>query len=693
MTQQQELLTKTLIAASEAYYNTGTSQMSDLEYDHKLAELARMEEESGKVLEGSPTQNVGTEAPTGLKKQDHERPALSLDKVKYKNKEDLVKWLKERGTDGVLSYKLDGSTVVATYDNGELTSVVTRGNGITGSVITHNAKYFKGLPMRITLKDHVVVRGEAMMTNTEFEKINTEAGGIYENARNLASATIQMLDANESRKREIIFKAFELVSPEPDNSRDECLQNMGDRLNLLHSLGFQVVPWMYVTPGNVLNVIENIKAEVASLDYPTDGLVLSMDNLKLGWEMGSTGHHPRYSIALKWTDETVETTLTGIEWSVGKTGMITPVALFKPVRLGLGSMVSRASLHNISIMQNMPLEAGNNTSKEQMQIGDKIDVYLANMIIPQVAFFKRNEGDRTPIEIPKVCPVCGHSLRQNEKAGIITLHCDNKRCSARRIGELMNTFGKDGLFIKGLGENQLKDLMQIGLVSDTIDLFIIEHYDNNSYIAELKEKLLSKDGWGTKKWNNLMEAVNEARKTSLQKFLYSLNIPMLGNDLSKKLSKYWGNSVERFVKEFLDVPLEDKEKLFNELTALDGVGTEKGSFMLEWLKEMNENYRQGIKKIKILISQLDFEETAPAGAQTLSGLTFVITGSMHEYKNRDEFTASVEVRGGKVSGSVSKNTSYLVNNDVESSSGKNKKAKDLGIQIISEDEFISKFGK
>ena len=353
----QKELTNRLIEASEAYY-AGNPMMSDHEFDEELETLRAMEQGSGKIYPGSPTQNVGAQVVTELKKARHEQPALSLDKVKYKDRWDLIKWLDNRQS--VMMWKCDGSTVVLTYDGGKLTSAVTRGNGEEGSVITHNARFFKGVPEKICFTGHLVVRGEAMMANAEFERINAEAGGIYENARNLATATIQMLDAGESSKREIIFKAFELVSPEPQGENIQTdgtlsafaetnLAYMGDRLDWIEKLGFDVVDYEYVDSTDVLQKIEEWKEDVQNLPYPTDGLVISYNNLEEGWALGSTGHHPRWALALKWTDEAVETTIRDIEWSVGKTGVITPVAVFDEVRLGLGSNVSRASLHNISI--------------------------------------------------------------------------------------------------------------------------------------------------------------------------------------------------------------------------------------------------------------------------------------------------------------------------------------------------------
>ncbi len=695
---EQEKLTKRLIEASDAYYNGKTVLMSDLEFDKELETLRKMEEENGVVLPGSPTQNVGVKAVTELKKARHEQPALSLDKVKYKNREDLVKWLGDK--QAVMSWKCDGNSVVLTYDGGKLTSAVTRGNGEEGSVITHNARFFKGVPTQIQCSDHIVVRGEAMMTNIEFDRVNAEAGGIYENARNLATATIQMLDADESRKREIIFKAFELVTPDaeaysrqdsittldPANvdyeaAGDYDLRYMGERLNWLSHLGFSTVNWEYVDATDVLQKIEEWKENVPHLPYPTDGLVFSYNDLKEGWALGSTGHHPRWAIALKWTDETVETTIRDIEWSVGKTGLITPVAVFDEVRLGIGSNVTRASLHNISIME-----------KLRVKKNCKAEVYLANLIIPQIASC---EGGNEDFDIPDNCPVCGAHTRllMNMESDTDTLHCDNPECPAQQVGRLMNTFGKDGLFVKGLGESQIQDLIEYGIVDASPLSFYraTTAFSNGKEFSDKVVKLLEKDGWGKKRWENLVDAINASRNTTLQKFLYSLNIPLLGNDLSKKIAKFMDNDVDKFAA-WVSLCKDSPESCFSMLTSLDGVGDEKARNIVSWAKTTASDAVKNAE-FRNLISSLKFENSGEMADASLTGLTFVITGSVHEYKNRDEFKASVEARGGKVAGSVSAKTTALVNNDVESTSGKNQKAKELGIEIISEDEFISRYGK
>lgn len=687
MTEQMEL-TRKLIKASELYYGGKTCLMSDKEFDQNVAKLKKMEELSGFAYEGSPTLSVGAQVVDELVKAKHEQPALSLDKVKYKDRENLKKWLGDR--QAVLSWKLDGLTVVLTYDNGKLVSAVTRGDGEEGSVITHNARFFKGVPATIPCNDHIVLRGEALMTYKEFERINTEAGGMYENPRNLAAATIQMLDSHESKKREVCFKAFELVTPGTDVyigddtasslDLDYNLKFMGERLEWMAALGFDVVAHEYVSADNILDAVDKWKDQVADLEYPTDGLVISYDDLEKGWALGSTGHHPRWAMALKWTDETAKTTIRNIEWSVGKTGIITPVAVFDEVRLGLGSNVTKASLHNISIMKRLGIKKN-----------CKAEVYLANLIIPQI---ESCEGGDEEFKQPTKCPICGELTAMFiSPAKVEILKCVNEKCGAQQIGKLMNTFGKDGLFVKGLGESQIEDLLNTKLITpdpDSVFMLSKRVFHDQEY-KNRRIKLLSMDGWGEQKWANLMNAIEGAKKTTLQKFLYALNIPLLGNDLSKKLSKFWLGDVNEFLA-FAGLVEENPAEALSALLELDGIGDEKANNVVNWIK--NKQLKGEWNEVLNLIDSLDFPEASiPVADGSLDGLTFVITGSVHEYKNRDEFKTSVEARGGKVAGSVSKNTTALVNNDTTSTSGKNQKAKELGIEIISENEFISRYGK
>ncbi len=714
-TSEQAMLTRRLIEASEAYYGGKAIFMSDIEFDGYLAQLRQLEQNSGFVYQGSPTTFVGAQVVNGLKTVRHEYPALSLDKTKYAEREKLISWLKACDDSAMMSWKCDGGTIVATYDEGRLKQVVTRGNdGVEGSDITHNARYFKGLPLEIPCKEHLVVRCEAMMTYSEFERINEELGGTYENPRNLATATIQMLDSNESRKREIIIKAHELVTPGTntyigDDTRssldlDYNLRFMLDRYDWLETLGFDVVERELVSSEDVLDKVEEWKSRIQSLEYPTDGLVFFYNDLEKGMKLGVTSHHPRWGMALKWTDETKSTVIRDIEWSVGKTGVITPVAIFDPVRLGLGSTVTRASLHNLSIMKRLASENDVNYKSIKL-IGSKAEVYLANMIIPQIASTE-STNVTTAVQTPCRCPSCNEqtTIVWNPDNNVNILYCTNHEgCPAQQVGKLVNTFSKDGLDIKGLSEKKIEFLVNEGYVETALDFYRLKHQGCGCGVLKKNmtgPALEDQPGWEMKSVDNLLNAIDESRKTTLQKFLYSLNIPLLGNDLSKKLTKYWNNDVNEFV-EFVSRVNEGsggyddygKERAFNMLISIDGVGDEKARNIVKWAEEVTA-YREKWEDFINLVNELEFKKPANAGNDnSLAGLTFVITGNVYIYKNRDEFKASVEARGGKVSGSISSKTTALVNNDVTSTSSKNKAAISQGIEIISEEEFINRYGK
>ena len=652
---KQKELTEQLIRASEAYYNGNIPLMTDKQFDELLDTLKTMEEESGIVLENSPTIKVGSTVDS-LKKSKHEYPTLSLNKIKYKDKEDIYKWLETVDNEAVMSLKLDGLTVVATYNNGKLEKAVTRGDGTQGSDITHNAAFFKGLPKAIDFKDKLIVRGECTMTMKEFKRINELVGDLYENPRNLASATIQMLDSNESRKREIVFTAFDVVSD--SGFFDE-------ELDKVKELGINTVDYELVNKDNILSIIEEWKEKVKKIDIPTDGLVFTSRNIELFNKLGNTGHHPRGAIALKWTDETKTTTIRDIEWSVGRTGIITPVAIFDKVRLGLGSNVTKASLHNLSIME-----------KLGVRINSQTEIFLSNMIIPQVASVKDTKNS-IDVEIPKTCPSCGKKLTIKENNGIKTLHCLNKDCPKQNISNILNTFSNEALFVKGLGESQIEDMLTTKVVTNKISDFY-------KLPKELPEELKELNGWGDKKWSNILKGIEESRKTTLSKFLVSLNVPLLGNDLSKKMATLLG-SPDKF-----KLILTDNKELddFVELMKnTQGIGPIKTNLFYEWAKTVN------IDEVLDLMNELEFEDISKGNNNDLQGLIFVITGSVHNFKNRKEFKAYVENKGGKVTGSVSKNTNYLVINDLNSTTSKANKARELNVPLISEDEFIKKYGK
>jgi len=674
---KQADLTRLLISASAEYYSPGSggATLSDKKFDEYREDLTKLENEAGFAYEGSPNYTVGTAAGK-LKKIKHEDEALSLDKVKYAEREKLATWLgKEKGT---VSWKMDGLTVVLTYDDGRLTTAATRGTGVEGEDVTHNAVNIEGIPVTIPFKDHLVIRGEAIMTYSEFERIlaTCEDGEEYKNPRNLAAATIRMQDPEEAKKRKLKFYAFTLFktgSPET-----EPMTETG-RFGFMREQGFNVVKYGFIDKETMEDVISSWQAEIKANDFPTDGLVISYENYAYAKSLGNTIHHPRGSIALKWKDKTERTTIRDIIWSVGKTGQITPVAVFDPVELGAGSTVTKASLHNISQMQNMPL-IDDEFKTIKVEINSPCDVYLANMIIPQVAAVLPGTE---PVAIPDVCPVCGQKteLRTNPENGVTTLFCVNESCPARTAGMLENAFGRDGFDAKGLGPSQIRDLQETGLVTIyPAEFFALPHLTN----GQIPEVLKNKDGWGEKSWKLIMDALEECRHTTLQRFLYALGIPLLGNDLSKKLSKYWKGDVQNFMA-FYKTP--DAVMLTEDM---EGVGETKARSLAEWCVKTSSD-PIAHRMLMSLISYLDFEKPEETGDR-LAGLTFVITGDVHHYRNRDEFKAYVEQNGGKVAGSVSKKTNYLVNNDAASQSSKNKAAKDLGIPIITEDEFVEKFG-
>ena len=680
---EQAMLTRKLQEACRKYYNGESSEMSDLEFDRLSEQLADLERKNGFAYEGSPNLFVGSESVAELKKVRHEQPALSLDKVKYKDRATLAEWL--HGMDGILSWKCDGLTNVLTYEDGRLIRSATRGNGEVGSDNTHNAVYFSGLPNKIPYTGKVIVRGEAMMTYQDFDTVNAAAGGIFENPRNLAAATVQMLDPAESRKRPIVFQAFKLVEPKVSQQvitlptgASFSMDSEKERFAFMEALGFSVVEHELVSVDTILDAIGRFQVKIKDNAIPTDGLVLSYNNQVYAEGLGSTNKYPRGSIAMKWTDETVSTTVRSIHWSVGKTGQITPVAVFDPVRIGLGSNVSRASVHNLSILSHLS-ETGQTGRKIPLMIGSKVEVYLANMIIPQIA--SATSGIE-PIVIPDHCPVCKEPTQIENNNGIEVLYCKNPNCPARTRGLLEHMFSKDAFDVKGLGSSQIEDLQEAEILTKyPAELFQMQ----KKFGERLPDVLRDMEGWGEKSWSNLVNAVEHSRRTSLRRFLYSLGIPMLGHDLSKKLSYYWKNDIQNFLA-FYENP--DAK----ELQCLDGVGETKATYLVNWCHAVRSS-RKEHAMFQALIHELVFEAPQDTNASdtSLEGMTFVITGAVHHFHNRDELKAYIEAKGGKVAGSVSKKTTCLINNDTESTSGKNKKAKELGILILSENAFLDKF--
>lgn len=640
--------------AMQAYYNEDREFMSDKDYDTLYDELKRLEEETGIILENSPTQIVGPEVVEKLQKQAHKYPALSLNKTK--SIDDLKAFLKDKK--GVLSWKCDGLTMVATYDKGILKSLVTRGNGSVGEIVTHNAKSIKNLPLTIDYKDELVVRGEVIVKYSSFNEINNlieNEDDRYKNPRNLASGGLRQLDSKKAAEKRLEFIPFWLSSPE--------LPTLSESFAFLTKQGFAPVSRATVTAENLEDTVLLWKDLIGSLDIPTDGLVLAYDDLEYGKSLGMTGKYPHHSMAFKWQDDTHKTKLLDVEWSASKTGLLNPVAVFEPVEIE-GTTVSRASIHNVSIMEELMLG-----------VGDELEVYKANLIIPQV---DKNLTMSGTIKIPEKCPVCGGNTKiVVSDDGTKTLYCTNEVCPAKAIGQFAHFVSRDGMNIEGLATSQLTDLINHGYIHDFMDLYSMEREKDLEALKELP-------GWGEGSVNNLIDAINKSRNTKLNNFIDALSIPLIGTEAGKLISGYLNYDLQAFC----DMTIKDT---FDELLSIDGIGKKMVEMLHNWRNNVfsilsNRNIPDMLNKA---MKELVFE--IPALEKGLSGLTFVITGSLNHYANRDELVSVIESKGGKVSGSVSKKTSYLINNDVTSTSGKNKKAKELGVEIISEDDFINRF--
>lgn len=641
-------LIKILNDASKAYYQEDREIMSNLEYDALYDELVALEKETGTVYANSPTVQVGYELLSELVKERHSSPMLSLDKTKDVG--NLKDWLGAQ--EGILSWKLDGLTIVLTYENGVLQKAVTRGNGEIGEVITNNAKTFVNLPKQISYTGKMVLRGEAVIKYSDFEKINAEIEDVeskYKNPRNLCSGSVRQLNNEITAKRNVHFFAFSLVEAEGVDFKNSIEQ----QLLFLKQQGFEVVEYQRVTKDTIEEVVLWFSEHIAQNDFPSDGLVLIYDDISYGKNLGRTAKFPRDSIAFKWADELAKTTLTEIEWSPSRTGLINPVAIFEPVELE-GTTVSRASLHNISIVENLKLG-----------IGDCITVYKANMIIPQVAENLTKSGK---IAIPEHCPACGGKTKIQDVNGVRSLYCTNEFCSAKKIKLFSHFVSRDAMNIDGLSEMTLNKFIEQGFLKELYDLFSLEQY---------KEQILELEGFGQRSYDKLIESIQKARMTTLPRFIYSLGIPNIGLSNAKMICKQYQYQLE---------PL--KKATVEELVCIDGIGEVIAKSICDYFEnEHNE------KVITALLKEITIEE--PIKEQNLElkmeGLTFVITGSVERFKNRNEVKAVIEELGGKVTGSVTSKTNYLINNDNTSSSSKNKKAKELGIPIITEEEFINQF--
>ena len=636
-------LVPVLNEAARAYYQEDREIMSNLEYDRLYDELERLEKETGTVLTGSPTVSVGYEAVDELPKEAHESPMLSLDKTK--DREALRGFVDGQKT--LLSWKMDGLTIVLTYRRGELFKAVTRGNGLVGEVVTNNARVFDNIPLKIPYQGELILRGEAIITYSEFERINRqieEVDARYKNPRNLCSGSVRQLNNAVTAARHVRFYAFALVRADGvdfENSREK-------QMEWLAGQGFEVVEYRMVTADTLDEAMDYFADQVKKNDFPSDGLVALYDDIAYGDSLGSTAKFPRNSYAFKWADEMAETTLQEIEWSPSRTGLINPVAIFAPVELE-GSTVSRASVHNISIMKKLELGAG-----------DRILVYKANMIIPQIAENLTRSGVR---DIPQTCPSCGGPTRIENTGDVESLYCISPGCPAKAIKSFTLFVSRDAMNIDGLSEATLEKFIARGFIHDFGDIFELEKY---------KEEIVRMDGFGEKSFSNLAGSIEKARKTSLYRLIYALGIPNVGLANAKVICRQFGNDLEKIRRLTLD-----------ELAQVDGIGPViAGSFVEYFSGEERQ------KKLDHLLSHLEIEQETEEITQELAGLQFVITGSLEHFDNRSQLKAAIEARGGKVTGSVTSRTSYLINNDTASSSSKNRKARELGVPILSEEEVL-----
>lgn len=644
MKRMKELVTR-LNKASRVYYQGSDEVMSNYEYDKLYDELVALEKEMGVKMADSPTTKVGYEVISELPKERHGYAVLSLDKTK--EVDTLKSWLSDRN--GVLSWKLDGLTVVATYESGELLKAVTRGNGEVGEVITHNAKKFVDFPLVIPYKGRLVVRGEALIRYDDFEKINAkipDSEEKYKNPRNLCSGTVRQLNSSITAERSVHFLAYSILDSEI------TFDYNSEMLEWLDAQGFEVVGHDVVNAETIEGVVRQYSEHIEKNEFPSDGLVLTFDDIKYGMSLGNTAKFPRHSIAFKWADETAETTLTDIEWSASRTGLINPVAIFRPVELE-GTTVSRASVHNVSIVESLKLG-----------IGDRINVYKANMIIPQIAENLTRSGNAV---IPENCPVCGSQTVIKQENGVKTLNCPNKECLAKQIKSFTHFVGRQAMNIEGLSEATIEKFIACRIIRGIDDLF---HLDRHA------DEIISMAGFGEKSYSNLIKSVDNARDVELPNFIYSLGISGIGLSNAKTICRQYDYSMEKIMNLTED-----------ELTGIDGIG---GVLAGEWVSYMSDGgNRDMIAKLLAEINIIKPEgETA---ARTLEGITFVITGSLGHFSNRNELKNIIEGMGGKVTGSVTGNTDYLINNDINSNSSKNKKSKELGVAIITEDDFINKF--
>lgn len=642
-TERMKELVELLNKAGRAYYQEDREIISNYEYDKLYDELEALEEETGITLAGSPTVSVGYEAVNALPKETHETPMLSLDKTK--EIEVLKNFVGNQKT--VLSWKMDGLTIVLTYQDGKLKKAVTRGNGIVGEVITNNAKVFKNVPLQIAYQGELILRGEAIISYSDFEKINKQIEDVdakYKNPRNLCSGSVRQLNNEITAKRNVYFYAFSLVRAEGVNFNN----SRACQFEWLKTQGFDIVEYRMVDSKNLEETIQYFSDKISTNDFPSDGLVALYDDIAYGDSLGSTAKFPRNAFAFKWKDEIRETTLKEIEWSPSRTGLINPVAIFEPVELE-GTTVSRASVHNISILKEL-----------ELGIGDRIEVYKANMIIPQIA---ENLTRSRNLTIPEFCPVCKKTTKIQKSNDVEVLICTNPECQAKKIKSFTLFVSRDAMNIDGLSEATLEKFILNGFIKEFGDIYELERY---------KDAIIEMDGFGEKSYENLIENIKKSSHTTLPRLVYALGIANIGVANAKVLCKEFDYDLQKLMRA-------DEETI----SQIEGIGSVIAKSVTDYFK--NEKNQ---RKLEHLLTYLTFEKMKIETGNPLSGKQFVITGSVNQFENRSAMKEFIENRGGKVTGSVSKKTDYLINNDTESSSSKNKKAKELGIPILSEEDFL-----
>ena len=636
-------LVEILNKAAKSYYVDAVEIMPNIEYDKLYDELLELEKETNVVLSNSPTQNVGYEIAGELPKKAHESPMLSLDKTK--SVEDLREWLGENKA--LLSWKMDGLTIVLTYRDGELAEAVTRGNGTIGEVITNNAKNFQNIPLKIEFKGELILRGEAIIKYSDFKRINDaieDATAKYKNPRNLCSGSVRQLNPAITKSRMVYCNIFNVVKADGvdfENSKAK-------QFEWVKNEGFDVVEYKFTDSKSIADDIAEFESKIESNDIPSDGLVLLLDDIALGERLGSTSKFPRNAMAFKWSDERQITKLKYIEWSPSRTGLINPVAVFEPVELE-GTTVSRASLHNVSIFEDLMLG-----------VGDEISVFKANMIIPQVY---ENLTKSNTEKVPDTCPACGShaSIKQDNESKVLL--CTNPDCQIKHIKQYALMASRDALNIDGLSESTLEKFLSKGFIKNDSDIFKLDRY---------KDEIVNMDGFGKRSYEKLMAALEEAKHTNVARFLYSLGINGIGSANAKMIAKYFDNDIDKIITAGKD-----------DLLEIEGIGEVLANSIVDFFKDS-----KNIENVKSLREVLIFEAEESAGSDSFAGKVFVITGSLEHFTNRNELKELIEKNGGKVSGSVSSKTNFLINNDTASNSSKNKKAKELGVEIISEEDFL-----